>query len=176
MYYAYDLLKDKVVYKTEELTLLLKALQINEKQKGFSFEKVYLYRYVITKNKITKKRMTPEEKIKIIVFDFGLTKPDFARISKEELKMIEQKITKLRIPKIYWTEYLSKTNYRKNRKTYLHHKIKELLETARLTTKDLKNPRLKDLEKLDSMLEEFEIDTAAWYHYLEGIIEWTKKN
>lgn len=176
MYYVYDLLKDKIIFKSVDPEELLKALNMRYDQSGFALEKIYKNKYVITKKKPTKKRLTPEEKIKIIISEFSLTKNDFERISKEELKMIEQKITKLRIPKIYWTEYLSKTNYRKNRKTYLHHKIKELLETARLTTKDLRKPRLKDLEKLDSMLEEFEIDTVAWYHYLEGMIEWTKKN
>ena len=176
MYYVYDLLKDKIIFKSVNLEGLLIALNMKYDQSGFRFEKIYKNKYVITKKKPTKKRLTQEEKIKIIISEFSLTKKDFERISKEELRMIEQKITKLKIQKIYWTEYLSKTNYNKNRKTYLNHKIKELLETARLTTKDLKNPRLKDLEKLDSMLEEFEIDTVTWYHYLEGIIEWTKKN
>ena len=55
MYYAYDLLKDKVIYKTEELSLMLKTLNLKEEQGGFNFEKIYLYRYVVTKNKITKK-------------------------------------------------------------------------------------------------------------------------
>ena len=176
MYYVYDLLKDKIIFKSVDQEELLIALNMRYDQGSFTLEKIYKNKYVITKKKPTKKRLTPEEKIKIIISEFSLTKIDFERISKEELKMIEQKITKLKIPKIYWTEYLSKTNYNKNRKTYLQNKIKELLETARLTTKDLKNPRLKDLEKLDSMLEEFEIDTIAWYNYLERIMEWTKKN
>ncbi len=175
MYYAYDLLKDKVIYKTEELPLMLKALNLKEEQGGFNFEKIYLYRYIVTKNKITKKRLTYEEKIKIVVSDFGLTKPDFARISKEEMRMLEEKIKTLKIPKIHWFRYLKTTHYSEEKIKHTPKKIKEMLETARVTKEALKKPRARDLQKIDLLLDEFEIEEKTWYRYLEGIIEWTKK-
>ena len=46
-----------------------------------------------------------------MVSDFGLTKPDFARTSKEEIKMLEEKIKVLKIQKIYWFRYLKTTHY-----------------------------------------------------------------
>ena len=66
MYYTYDLLKDKVIYKTEEQEELLKALNMRFDKGGFEFGKVYKSRYIITKNKPTSKRLTQLEKIKIM--------------------------------------------------------------------------------------------------------------
>ena len=50
-----------------------------------------------------------------------------------------------------------------------------MLETAKVTKKDLKKPRTRDLQKIDLLLDEFEIEEETWYRYLERIIEWTKK-
>ena len=63
-----------------------------------------------------------------MVSDFGLTKPDFARISKEEMRMLEEKIKTLKIPKIHWFRYLKTTHYSEEKIKHTPKKIKEMLE------------------------------------------------
>ena len=92
MYYVYDLLKDKTIFKSENLEELLVALNVKYDQNGFRFEKIYKNKYVITKKKPTKKRLTQLEKIKIIVSDFSLRKIDFKGITDDELELLEKKI------------------------------------------------------------------------------------
>ena len=165
MYYTYDLLKDK----TEEQEELLKALNMRFDRGSFEFGKVYKSRYIITKNKPTRKRLTQLEKIKIIVSDFSLCKIDF-------LELLEKKIEDFKISKIFFLLYLEETYINENRKKRIFEKkLTEILTNKTKTNEDLKNAKLKDLEQIDAFLEKVELDTVAWYHYLEGIIEWTKK-
>ena len=176
MYYTYDLLKDKVIYKTKEQEELLKALNMRFDKGGFEFGKVYKSRYIITKNKPTSKRLTQLEKIKIIVSDFSLCKKDFKGITDDELELLEGKIEDFRISKIFFLLYLEETYINENRKKRIFEKkLTEILTNKTKTNEDLKNAKLKDLEQIDAFLEEVELDTVAWYHYLEGIIDWTKK-
>ena len=177
MYYVYDLLKDKTIFKSENLEELLVALNMKYDQNGFRFEKIYKNKYVITKKKPTKKRLTQLEKIKIIVSDFSLRKIDFKGITDDELELLEKKIEDFKISKIFFLLYLEETYINENRKKRIFEKkLTEILTNKTKTNEDLKNAKLKDLEQIDVFLEKAELDTVAWYHYLEGIMEWTKKN
>ena len=177
MYYVYDLLKDKTIFKSENLEELLVALNMKYDQNGFRFEKIYKNKYVITKKKPTKKRLTQLEKIKIIVSDFSLRKIDFKGITDDELELLEKKIEDFKISKIFFLLYLEETYINENRKKRIFEKkLTEILTNKTKTNEDLKNAKLKDLEQIDAFLEKAELDTVVWYHYLEGIIEWTKKN
>lgn len=173
MYYAYDLLKDKVIYKTESQQLLLKALGMNFEQNGFEFEKIYKRRYVITKDKPTSKRFNQEEKIKIIVSDFSLEKRYLKDASEDELELIENKINSYKISRIYWLLYLNKTKLTgKKRKKHFSEQLVKILTNESTLKKDLQLLKLKDLEEIDEMLETESLDTVSWYHFLERIIEW----
>ena len=116
MYYVYDLLKDKTIFKSENLEELLVALNMKYDQNGFRFEKIYKNKYVITKKKPTKKRLTQLEKIKIIVSDFSLRKIDFKGITDDELELLEKKIEDFKISKIFFLLYLEETYINENRK------------------------------------------------------------
>ena len=170
MYYVYDLLKDKTIFKSENLEELLVALNMKYDQNGFRFEKIYKNKYVITKKKPTKKRLTQLEKIKIIVSDFSLRKIDFKGITDDELELLEKKIEDFKISKIFFLLYLEETYINENRKKRIFEKkLTEILTNKTKTNEDLKNAKLKDLEQIDAFLEKAELDTVVWYHYFEGI-------
>ena len=105
-----------------------------------------------------------------------MCKIDFKGITDDELELLEEKIEDFKISKIFFLLYLEETYINENRKKRIFEKkLTEILTNKTKTNEDLKNAKLKDLEQIDAFLEKVELDTVAWYHYLEGIIEWTKK-